>query len=94
MATHFSIISWEIPWTEESGGLQLDLIEWLNNKYIYIYVNPSPSSSHTSSPTMSTYLFSVSASQTPALQIGSPVPFSRFHIYVLIYNIWFCFPVF
>ena len=37
---------------------------------------------------------SVSASQTPALQIGSPVPFSRFHIYVLIYNIWFCFPVF
>ena len=22
MATHSSIIAWEIPWTEESGGLQ------------------------------------------------------------------------
>ena len=22
MATHFSILAWEMPWTEESGGLQ------------------------------------------------------------------------
>ena len=22
IATHFSILAWEIPWTEESGGLQ------------------------------------------------------------------------
>ena len=22
MATHFSILNWKIPWTEESGGLQ------------------------------------------------------------------------
>ena len=22
MATHYSILAWEIPWTEESGGLQ------------------------------------------------------------------------
>ena len=22
MATHFSILAWGIPWTEESGGLQ------------------------------------------------------------------------
>ena len=22
MATHSSILTWEIPWTEESGGLQ------------------------------------------------------------------------
>ena len=22
MATHFSIIAWEIPWTEEPGGLE------------------------------------------------------------------------
>ena len=22
MATHFSILAWEIPWTEESGGLK------------------------------------------------------------------------
>ena len=22
MATHFSILAWEIPWTEEAGGLQ------------------------------------------------------------------------
>ena len=24
MATHSSILAWEIPWTEEPGGLQLD----------------------------------------------------------------------
>ena len=22
MATHFSILAWEVPWTEEPGGLQ------------------------------------------------------------------------
>ena len=22
MATHYSILAWEIPWTEEPGGLQ------------------------------------------------------------------------
>ena len=22
MPTHFSILAWEVPWTEESGGLQ------------------------------------------------------------------------
>ena len=22
MATHYSILAWEIPWTEEAGGLQ------------------------------------------------------------------------
>ena len=22
MATHFSLLAWEIPWTEEPGGLQ------------------------------------------------------------------------
>ena len=36
MATHSSILAWEIPWTEEPGGLQsmgckeLDTIEWLS----------------------------------------------------------------
>ena len=38
MATHSSILAWEIPWTEEAGGLQstglqesqLDMTEWLN----------------------------------------------------------------
>ena len=40
IATHSSILAWEIPWTEEPGGLhtvhgvtkELDKIEWLNNK--------------------------------------------------------------
>ena len=38
MATHSSILSWEIPWTEDTGRLQsmgvtkeLDTTEWLNN---------------------------------------------------------------
>ena len=35
MATHSSILSWRIPWTEEPGGLQYiravesDMTEWL-----------------------------------------------------------------
>ena len=38
MATHSSILAWEIPWTEDVGGLQsmgsqeLDTTERLNNK--------------------------------------------------------------
>ena len=37
MATHFSILTWEIPGTEEPGGLQsmwyqeLEMTEWLHN---------------------------------------------------------------
>ena len=38
MATHSSILGWEIPWTEKSGGLQclgvskeLDMTERLND---------------------------------------------------------------
>ena len=37
MATHYSILAWEIPWTEEPSGLQsmeleeLDTTEWLNH---------------------------------------------------------------
>ena len=27
MATHSSILAWEIPWTEKPGGLQWDLKE-------------------------------------------------------------------
>ena len=27
MATHSSILVWEIPWTEEPGGLQLQRVE-------------------------------------------------------------------
>ena len=39
MTTHSSILVWEIPWTEEPGGLQsmeleeLDTTEWLNHRY-------------------------------------------------------------
>ena len=29
MATHSSILAWRIPWTEEPGGLQSDMNEWL-----------------------------------------------------------------
>ena len=38
MATHSSILAWEIPWTEEPGGLESmgfqesDMTEQLNNK--------------------------------------------------------------
>ena len=37
MVTHSSVLAWEIPWTEEPGGLpsmgsqELDMTDWLNN---------------------------------------------------------------
>ena len=45
MATHFTILAWEIPWTEEPGGLQ-SLVshrvghDWAtkNKKQICIYI--------------------------------------------------------
>ena len=35
MATHFDTLAWEIPWTEEPGGVtkKLDTAEQLNNNY-------------------------------------------------------------
>ena len=39
MATHSNILAWEIPWTEEPGGLQsmgkqeLDTAEWLIHQH-------------------------------------------------------------
>ena len=47
MATHFSILAWEIPQTEETGRLQsmgsqeLDMTWWLNHHhhlYTHIYI--------------------------------------------------------
>ena len=38
MATHSSILAWEIPWTEEPGGLQsmeLDMTEFTHNIIMY-----------------------------------------------------------
>ena len=44
MATHSSILTWEIPWTEESGGLQSK--EWeglgLNNNNNAAKARPAP----------------------------------------------------
>ena len=55
MATHSSVLSWRIPWTEEPGGLQSwgrkesDTIEWLllsviyvDEKLIYKYLRQEP----------------------------------------------------
>ena len=46
MATHSNILTWEIPWTEESNGLysqwsrkRVAMTEWLsnsNNKMVYV----------------------------------------------------------
>ena len=41
MVNHSSILAWEIPWTEEPGGIQStgrkksDTTEWLDNNRIY-----------------------------------------------------------
>ena len=45
MATHSSILGWEIPWTEEPGGLspwgrkESDTTEQLKMKMLFIIVN-------------------------------------------------------
>ena len=49
MATHSSILTWRIPWTEEAGGLQSTGSQkvghdWVTNAFtfqVYIYI-PSP----------------------------------------------------
>ena len=47
MITHSSILAWEIPWTEEPGGLQFMGSQrvghdWMTNTFnlIFIYRNP------------------------------------------------------
>ena len=46
MVTHSSILAWEIPWTEDVGGLQsmgsqeLDTTERLNNNNLWLYNKP------------------------------------------------------
>jgi len=44
MTTHFSILVWKIPWTEEPGGLQsmrsqrVDTTEYTNTHILFIWV--------------------------------------------------------
>ena len=40
MATHSSIPAWEIPWTEEPGGLQAVGLQRLNNSFIIANFSP------------------------------------------------------
>ena len=34
MATHYSILAWEIPWTEEPGGLQFIGLQRVRNDWM------------------------------------------------------------
>ena len=49
MATHFSILAWRIPWTEEPGGLQSmgseesDTTERLDPHHVLFLMTTSPS---------------------------------------------------
>ena len=33
MATHSSILAWRAPWTEEPGGLQARILEWVDMRF-------------------------------------------------------------
>ena len=66
MATHSSILAWEIPWTEKPGGLQSmgsqesDTTLWLNHHYhhrILPWCNsfPTPSMSHSFADPLSVF---------------------------------------
>ena len=38
MATHSSILTWRIPWTEEPGGLQsIGLLSWTQLKWLSMH---------------------------------------------------------
>ena len=45
VATHFSVLAWEIPWTEEPGGLQstgsqeLDMTEQLHHHHHHVCIH-------------------------------------------------------
>ena len=40
MATHSSILAWEIPWTEETGGLQSMRLQWAGHDWAqHTYTN-------------------------------------------------------
>ena len=46
MPTHSSILAWEIPWTQESGGLQSiesqesDMSRWLHRHQYFVFLWP------------------------------------------------------
>ena len=40
MATHSTILAWEIPWTEEPSGLQAAGLQRLNNNFIIANFSP------------------------------------------------------
>ena len=87
MATHSSILAWEIPWAEEPGGLQSvgsqsvrhDLAT-KQQQCVYVNLNLTvyPSSLPPFSSGNCKVLFYVFDS-IPVLYIGSFVPFFRFH---------------
>ena len=48
MAVHSSIFAWEIPWTEEPGRLQWDMIELLSTQaHKHAHTGTSQKRSHT-----------------------------------------------
>ena len=52
MTTHFSILAWRIPWTEEPGGLQCTELQsqtWLSNWHTLTYAHKNKTSIQKSS---------------------------------------------
>ena len=98
MATHSSILAWRIPWTEEPVHRvvpsQTRLKQFSTAQHIcftyrnlYFSMLLSPFISPSPSPTVSTSLFSLSASPLlPCKQIQG-YHLSRFYTHPLIYNI-------
>ena len=39
MATHSSILAWEMPWTEESGGLQSTGLQRVRHNWAHTYTH-------------------------------------------------------
>ena len=50
VATHSSVLAWEIPWTEEAGGLEstgsqrVDMTKWLSMHTIFVWISKMKSS--------------------------------------------------
>ena len=78
MATHSSILAWKIPWTEDPGRLQSMGLQRVRHDWA--------TSLHFTG--IHTFVLYVCVSIS-ALQVRYLYHFSRFHIYVIIYDICF-----
>ena len=61
MATHSSIVAWEIPWTEQSGGLQSIRLQRVGHNLAYVQAQRHKQMGSWDSHAGSTFMFITSS---------------------------------